>query len=182
MAFTLPHGAEYLERTEVGLPLVVTNNDRITKRRPLALRLLFILVHYTGVTSRKYHGIGRAELIKVIHSINNWKRNEYNYVIAWDGTIVEFAGRFEAIHCATWLQWSSRHWNRESYGVLFLNAVGEPVTRAQLDSFVWMKNVLRWGQQVAQDVRVEPHSFARPTGCPGPSIGGPDALAWMRAA
>lgn len=157
----------YLERTQLGLPLIVHNFDGITKRPVLANRLGLILVHYTGVSSRRYDRVTAATLPKEVQAINRWKRNEYNYVIAQDGTVAEFAGRFRAAHCGPW---SGRSWNDRAYGVLFLNAIGEPITWPQLEAFGWLKNVLRWVQAVQQDVDVQPHSYAKPTGCPGPSI------------
>ncbi len=170
MPVALPHGPSFYERTEVGLPLTVTNMDRITKRPVLANRLELILCHYTGVpvATRQYKFLTLAQKIVIIKSINEWKRNEYNYLIFQDGTIFEFAGRFQAIHCGPWP--IGRSWNNVSYGMLFVNAVEEPITWDQISSFGWLKNVMRWTQQVAQDVEVQPHKWAKPTGCPGDSI------------
>ena len=184
MSLTLPHGPTFYERTDVGLPLTVHNLDGITKRPVLANRLKLILCHYTGVpvNTRRYANVDtQTEIAQVVQSINRWRRNEYNYVLTQSGDIVEFAGRFQGAHCGSWP--IGRQWNPVSYGCLFLNAsdaldankkpipgTGEPITWAQIQSFGWLKNVLRWTQQVAQDVAVEPHSFAKPTGCPGPSV------------
>jgi hypothetical protein len=163
---------QYLLRADVDLPLTVHNFDGVSKRPVLPLRLPYILCHYTGVpvSTRRYAHLGMdalPELIKVVHSINRWRRNEYNYIIAQDGTVVEFAGRFQAAHCGRWPLIGGRTWNDKSYGVLFLNAVEEPPTWPQIEGFVWLKNVLRWVQAVEQDVTVLPHSKAKPTGCPG---------------
>lgn len=180
-------GAMYYERSELGLPLVVTNMDRITARPPLANRLKRILVHYTGVpvTTRRYAFVTTFDQkLSVLRAINNWKRNEYNYMIFQDGTVFEFAGRFQAIHCGPWP--AGRQHNPYSYGVLFVNSsdaevlvagrrqvqkgTGEKLTAAQIQSFAWLKNLLRWTKQVDEFVVVDGHRDAKPTGCPGDLI------------
>lgn len=172
MPVPIPAAGHYYERTELGLPLVVHNLDGITKRPPMALRRRLILCHYTGVPikTRRYADVDtERELVDVVAAINRWKRNEYNYVIAQTGDVVEFAGRFRGAHCGPW---SGTTWNDVAYGVLFLNAVEEPITWPQIAAFGWLKNVLRWTQQVLQTVDVQGHQYAKPTGCPGASIMG----------
>jgi N-acetyl-anhydromuramyl-L-alanine amidase AmpD len=124
-------------RIDLGLPARVTNANRITARRALARNLGMIVVHYTGV-ARSY---ANADLAKSVQSIHRWRANEYNYVIHADGRIAEFAGAYQAAHCA------GR--NATSYGVLFLNGTNDPCTDAQVASFRWLVDVLKWTQAVA---------------------------------
>ena len=162
-----------LERVDVGLPLVVHTSNGITKRPLLRKRIPQILCHYTGVpvSTRRYAKMTIPMLGSTITSIHRWRANEYNYVIPQmlDGKplVVEFAGTFQAAHCGPF---SGKSWNPNSYGVLFLNSVEEPITWSQIEAFGWLKNLLRWVQAVEQNVLVDPHSIAKPTGCPGPSI------------
>jgi N-acetyl-anhydromuramyl-L-alanine amidase AmpD len=143
-------------RTDVGLPARVTNTNRITARRALARNLGMIVVHYTG-NARSY---ASADLAKSVQSIHRWRANEYNYVIHADGRIAEFAGAYQAAHCA------GR--NATSYGVLFLNGVDDPCTDAQVASFRWLVDVLKWTQAVAPGVRIAQHGQVAATACPGP--------------
>jgi N-acetyl-anhydromuramyl-L-alanine amidase AmpD len=143
-------------RTDVGLPARVTNTNRITARRALARNLGMIVVHYTG-NARSY---ATADLAKSVQSIHRWRANEYNYVIHADGRIAEFAGAYQAAHCA------GR--NATSYGVLFLNGVDDPCTDAQVASFRWLVDVLKWTQAVAPGVRIAQHGQVAATACPGP--------------
>jgi N-acetyl-anhydromuramyl-L-alanine amidase AmpD len=94
-----------------------------------------------------------------VQSIHRWRANEYNYVIHADGRIAEFAGAYQAAHCA------GR--NATSYGVLFLNGVDDPCTDAQVVSFRWLVDVLKWTQAVAPGVRIVQHGQVAATACPG---------------
>jgi N-acetyl-anhydromuramyl-L-alanine amidase AmpD len=143
-------------RIDLGLPARVTNTNRITARRALARNLGMIVVHYTG-NARSY---ASADLAKSVQSIHRWRANEYNYVIHADGRIAEFAGAYQAAHCA------GR--NATSYGVLFLNGVDDPCTDAQVASFRWLVDVLKWTQAVAPGVRIAQHGQVAATACPGP--------------
>ena len=142
-------------RIDLGLPARVTNVNRITARRALARNLGMIVVHYTGV-ARSY---ANADLAKSVQSIHRWRANEYNYVIHADGRIAEFAGAYQAAHCA------GR--NATSYGVLFLNGTNDPCTDAQVASFRWLVDVLKWTQAVAPGVRIVQHGQVAATACPG---------------
>jgi N-acetyl-anhydromuramyl-L-alanine amidase AmpD len=144
-----------LSRFDVGLPGRVTNIDRITPRPLRRPRLGMVIAHYTGV-KRSY---ANADLTKTIASIHRWRANEYNYVIHADGRIAEFAGAYQAAHCA------GR--NATSYGVLFLNGVNDPCTDAQVASFRWLVDVLKWTQAVAPGVRIVQHGQVAATACPG---------------
>ena len=144
-----------LTRFDVGLPARVTNIDRLTPRPLLRPRLGMVIAHYTGVR-RSY---ANADLTKTIASIHRWKANEYNYVIHMDGTVAEFAGRHRAAHCA------GR--NDTAYGVLFLNGETDPCTDAQVASFRWLVDVLKWTQAVTADATIVQHGQVARTACPG---------------
>ena len=145
-----------IPRIDVGLPARVTNANRITARPALARNLGMIICHYTGV-NKSY---ANADLAKTIQSINRWRANEYNYVIHMDGRVAEFAGAYRAAHCA------GR--NDTSYGILFLNGVNDPCTDAQVASFRWLVDVLKWVQAVSPGVRIVQHGQVAATSCPGP--------------
>ena len=144
-----------LTRFDVGLPARVTNIDRLTPRPLLRPRLGMVIAHYTGV-NRSY---ATADLTKTIAQIHRWKANEYNYVIHMDGTVAEFAGRHRAAHCA------GR--NDTAYGVLFLNGVPDACTDAQVASFRWLIDVLKWTQAIAADATIVQHGKVARTACPG---------------
>lgn len=145
-----------IPRMDVGLPARVTNANRITARPALARNLGMIICHYTGV-KKSY---ANADLAKTIQGIHRWRANEYNYVIHMDGRIAEFAGAYRAAHCA------GR--NDTSYGILFLNGVDDPCTDAQVASFRWLVDVLKWVQAVSPGVRIVQHGQVAATACPGP--------------
>jgi N-acetyl-anhydromuramyl-L-alanine amidase AmpD len=144
-----------IPRIDLGLPARVTHVNRVTLRPPLARNLGMIVCHYTGV-NRSY---ASADLAKTIQSIHRWRANEYNYIIHMDGRIAEFAGAFQAAHCA------GR--NASSYGILFLNGNNDPCTDAQVASFRWLVDVLRWTQGVATGARIVQHGQVAATACPG---------------
>ena len=144
-----------IPRIDLGLPARVTNINRITPRPALARNLGMIVCHYTGV-KRSY---ATADLAKTVQSIHRWRANEYNYVIHMDGRIAEFAGAFQAAHCA------GR--NATSYGVLMLNGEGDPCTDAQVASFRWLVGVLKWTQAVSNGALIVQHGQVAATSCPG---------------
>jgi hypothetical protein len=144
-----------LSRFDVGLPGRVTNIDRVTPRPLLRPRLGMVIAHYTGV-KRSY---ANADLTKTIASIHRWKANEYNYVIHMDGRIAEFAGRHRAAHCAGK--------NATAYGVLFLNGETDPCTDAQVASFRWLIDVLKWTQAITPTAEIFQHGQVAATACPG---------------
>jgi hypothetical protein len=51
--------------------------------------------------------------------------------------------------------------------VLFLNGVDDPCTDAQVASFRWLVDVLKWTQAVAPGVRIVQHGQVAATACPG---------------
>lgn len=144
-----------IPRTELGLPPRVTNVDRVTSRPRLARNLNQTIIHYTGV-NRRYKN---ADLAQSVQAIHRWRANEYNYVIHQDGRVAEFAGEFQAAHC--------KGRNQSAYGVLFLNGIGEPATDAQVASFRWLMDVLRWVGAVSPNVWIVPHKWVAATSCPG---------------
>ena len=144
-----------LTRFDVGLPARVTNIDRITPRPLLRPRLGMVIAHYTGV-NRSY---ANADLTKTIASIHRWKANEYNYVLHMDGRIAEFAGRHRAAHAAKF--------NDQAYGILFLNGETDPCTDAQVVSFRWLIDVLKWTQAITPTAQIVQHGQVAATACPG---------------
>ena len=144
-----------LSRFDVGLPARVTNIDRITARPLLRPGLDMVIAHYTGV-NKSY---ANADLTKTIASIHRWKANEYNFVIHMDGRIAEFAGRHRAAHCA------GR--NDTAYGILFLNGVPDACTDAQVASFRWLIDVLKWTQAITPTATILQHGQVAKTACPG---------------
>lgn len=146
-----------IPRHEIGLPARVTNINRITLRPLLQPLLGLILCHYTG-NKRRYHGLSQAEVEAVIKSVHRWKANEYNYVIDWAGRVYEFAGPYQAAHASGY--------NATSYGVLFLNGVGEEMTHAQLCSFHFLFGMLMMSRQVQIKPWVLGHQEVAPTRCP----------------
>jgi hypothetical protein len=149
-------------RTEIGLPAVVRSSNG-TPRPPLDHEPI-ITVHYTGVSSRGYTGADvAAEVRRIQRVFGSTKPFEYNYVIgqANDDAIYEFAGTYQAAHSAGE--------NHQSFGVLFLNAVGEPFNCVQINKFRWLRDVLIWVGELAVNPQQLPHNEmhnAR-TACPG---------------
>ena len=148
-----------IPRQATGLGARVVKFDRITSRPRLARALGLIVLHHTGVSSRRYHGLTQAEVMAVIRMIDRLKPGEYNYVIDWAGRIYEFAGEYEGAHC--------KGYNDRAYGVLFLNAVGEPCTDAQVTSYRWLRGCLQWVGAVTPTAWQVPHQWIAPTACPG---------------
>ena len=144
-----------IPRTELGLPARVTGINRITPRPPLARHLGMVIVHHTGA-NRSY---ATADLARSVQSINRWRANEYSYVIHADGRIAEFAGAFQAAHCV------GR--NASAYGVLFLNGTTDPCTDAQVASFRWLVDLLKWVQAISPNAVVVQHGKVAATACPG---------------
>jgi len=147
-----------ISRADTGLPARVTTFNRITLRKLLAPARGLIVAHYTGV-HRSYHGLTQVEVQAVIRGIHRWKANEYNYVIDWAGRIYEFSGEHVAAHAAGF--------NTTGYGVLFLNAVGEPMTNEQMYSFHGLFGMLLWTGRVNATPFVVGHQEIAPTACPG---------------
>lgn len=146
-----------IPRHEIGLPARVTSFNHITLRPLLRRGLGLIVCHYTGA-KRRYHGLSQAEVHATIKSIHRWKANEYNYVIDWAGRVYEFAGDRRAAHAAGF--------NDTSYGVLFLNGVGEEMTVEQLYAFHFLFGMLLMSRQVQLNPWVVGHEEIAPTLCP----------------
>lgn len=148
----------YKYRTDVGLPAKVYKLDGKSLRKKLPPKLNLIVVHYTGMD----RSFGKDDPAYWVRQIHKYKANEYNYVIAQDGTVIEFAGQYEAIHCA--------NYNDKSYGILMLNGTKEPLTDAQIAAFAWLRNLLHWTHQTTPSPVVKPHKDLRATACPGQLI------------
>ena len=144
-----------IPRTQLGLPARVTNIDHVTTRRMLQQPVGLIVCHYTGV-ARSYR---TADLGASVRSIHRWRANEYNYVLHMNGDIGEFAGHHQAAH--------AKGFNDRSYGVLFLNGVPDECTDAQVESFRWLVDVLRWVKAVVPTPMIAPHQYVGKTACPG---------------
>ncbi len=153
-----------LKRTEYGLPAEVLSSNGTTPRPPLALPVRYLTYHYTGVSSRTYKDAVVGEVIRGIHY--NWMANEYNYVIGQqdDGLVYEFAGLYRGAH--------SGGENSVAIGVLFLNAVGEPLTDAQVDKFLWLRAHLEEIGAIPAGLVPTPHTEmpGAETPCPGDVI------------
>ncbi|MEY2580530.1 MAG: peptidoglycan recognition protein [Ilumatobacteraceae bacterium] len=84
---------------------------------------------------------------------------EYNYLIGLGGNVYEQAGGFMAAHCL--------NFNKQSYGVLFMNGIGVEPTDAQVEAFQWLVNTLHAFGSLAVDAEIVPHYHYRSTACPG---------------
>jgi hypothetical protein len=144
-----------LPRTAVGLSARVTGFNQITERPLLQRELGLVICHHTG-NKGTYHG---KDVAKSIRAINRWKPSEYNYVIALDGTIVEFAGAHVGAHC------TGR--NSTSYGILFLNSVNDACTDAQVESYRWLIGCLKWTKAISPGAWQVQHGQVAATACPG---------------
>jgi hypothetical protein len=76
-----------------------------------------------------------------------------------DGRIAEFAGRHRAAHAAKY--------NDQAYGILFLNGESDACTDAQVASFRWLIDVLKWTQAVTPTAKIVQHGQVAATACPG---------------
>jgi hypothetical protein len=151
----------WLSRTDVGLPRIVYNNDGVTPRRPLRPLNGLVVVHYTGMALDFAAG-ARAWVPKIESAAKRLgKSNEYNYVIDEYGTIADYAGVFQGAHCRG---------HNDAYGVLFLNAIGDPLTDAQVDSFRFWLSTLKAFGFIAPGAWVLPHRTLAATACPGDRI------------
>jgi hypothetical protein len=152
-------------RKEIGLPETVRSSDD-TPRPPLSNER-WVTYHYTGVSSRSYNTADvAAEVRRIQAEFSSTKPFEYNYVIgqADDDAIYEFAGTFQAAH--------SGGENADSFGVLFLNAVGEPLTPAQIKKAQWLRDVLIFTGALRAQPEQRPHQLmpGAATACPGDLI------------
>lgn len=147
---------EIISRTAIGLSPTVKNFNRITKRPALKAALGGIVCHYTGVKAV----YGSRDTPTEIRKIDRWKPNEYNYVIDTKGMIYEFAGQYQAAH--------AKGYNHSTYGVLFLNGVGEACTDAQITAFRWLRDVLVFVGAVVPNPWILQHGQIAATACPGP--------------
>lgn len=152
-------------RTEIGLPETVTNANG-TPRPPL-FNERWVTFHYTGVSSRGYATADvAAEVLRIQQVFSATKPFEYNYVIGQtdDESIYEFAGTFQAAHSAGE--------NADSFGILFLNAVGEPLTATQIAKAQWLRDVLIFVGSLQVNPDQRPHRWMpdAATACPGDII------------
>jgi hypothetical protein len=155
-------------RTEIGLPAVVTGSDGVTRRQALSNER-WLTFHYTGVSSRGYKEADVArEVLRIQEVFHKTKPFEYNYVIGQreDALIYEFAGKFAAAHSAGE--------NNDSFGLLFLNAVNEPLTPTQIRKAQWLRDVLIYDGSLSRNVEQLPHREmpGAATACPGEHIMG----------
>lgn len=152
-------------RTEIGLPDFVASSNG-TPRPPLANER-WVTFHYTGVSSRGYTTADVAtEVLRIQEVFSSTKPFEYNYVIGQteDSAIYEFAGKFQAAHSAGE--------NADSFGILFLNAVGEPLTATQIAKAQWLRDVLIFVGSLQVNPDQRPHRWmpGAATACPGDII------------
>ena len=148
-------------RTEIGLPAVVTSSTG-TPRPPLANEP-WITAHYTGVNTVYSGRDVPAQILHIQRIFSSTKPFEYNYVIGQtdDNLVYEFAGKFRAAH--------SGGENSDSFGVLFLNGVSEPITDVQQDKWRWLRDVLIADGSLRTDVMQRKHKEmpGAATACPG---------------
>lgn len=151
-------------RTEYGLPAVVKNSDG--SLRPPLYNEKWMTAHYTG-NNVDYTNKDVEAVIRQIQAIfGKSKPFEYNYAIGQqnDDEIHEFAGTFQAAHSAGE--------NLDSFGVLFLLGVGEPLTELMINKWRWLREVLIYTGRLKPDVVQLPH-YLMPdakTQCPGPVV------------
>lgn len=159
MSFTI------LTREQIGLPPVVVGSTGVP--RPPLDNETFVTFHYTGVSSRKYREADvAAEVRRIQAAFSATKPFEYNYVIGQreDTKIYEFAGTYVAAHSAGE--------NSDSFGILFLNAVGEPLTDTQVRKAQWLRDVLIYTHMLRPQPEQRPHQWmpGAATACPGDAI------------
>lgn len=152
-------------RTEIGLPSRVLSSSGTPRARLHNER--WVTYHYTGVSSRSYNNADVAAEIRRIQAVfANTKPFEYNYVIGQpeDDAVYEMAGLFQAAH--------SGGENSQSFGILFLNAVDEPLTPTQIKKAQWLRDALIFqGSLRAQpEQRAHRHMPGAATACPGELI------------
>ena len=156
MSYTL------ITRTEIGLPSRVLSSSG--KQRPRLHNEQWVTYHYTGVSSRNYKTADVAEEIRRIQQVfATTKPFEYNYVIGQneDDLVYEMAGLFQAAH--------SGGENGQSFGFLFLNAVGEPLTATQIKKAQWLRDALIFQGSLRSQPEQRPHQLmpGAATACPG---------------
>lgn len=141
-------------RAEIGIAEPPKN------RYKLPLGTKSVLVHYTG--SPGYNDptkdVQYAKLVAK-YGKSAGKPYEYNYFIGLGGTIFESAGGYMAAHCL--------NFNKQSYGVLFMNGVGVVPTAEQINAWHWLVDVLKAFGSISQDAEIVPHYHYRSTACPG---------------
>ena len=152
-------------RTEIGLPARVLSSSGTP--RPRLHNARWVTYHYTGVSSRGYKTADVAAEIRRIQQVfASTKPFEYNYVIGQneDDLVYEMAGLFQAAH--------SGGENSESFGVLFLNAVGEPLTPTQIKKAQWLRDALIFQGSLRAQPEQRPHQLmpGAATACPGDLI------------
>ena len=154
-------------REEIGLPTKVLSSDGWP--RPALFNERWVTFHYTGVSSRGYTSAAvAAEVLRIQAVFEDTKPFEYNYVIgqADDDSIYEFAGLFQAAH--------SGGENSESFGILFLNAINEPLTAKQIAKAQWLRDLLIYTGALRAQPEQRPHRWMpdAETACPGDLIMG----------
>lgn len=139
--------------------------------RPKLRREDTITAHYTG-TSSNWSDTG--DTFDEIRAIQRYAASagrygtgwEYGYVIHQDDDdlVHEYAGDYVAYH-------SSGN-NHVAVGVLFLNAIQDPLTDRQIDKFRWLKARLIDQGVLVADANVVPHRHmpGANTDCPGQLI------------
>lgn len=151
-------------RTEIGLPNLVTSANGAP--RPPLWNEQYVTYHYTGVTRSYATSDVPQEILRIQRTFSNTKPFEYNYVIGQteDDNVYEYAGLFMAAH--------SSGENADSFGILFLNSVNEPLTPRQIRKAQWLVSVLRYTGHLRAQVDQRPHRWmpGAATACPGEFI------------
>lgn len=157
----LPEPDRIVSRLDRGVTPVVHRFGGILKRPRLARGLGLVVMHHTGVPvkTRTYRPLTLDQVLDVAKAIDRWKLNEYNYLIDWQGNIIESAGEYQGAHTAGY--------NDRAYGVLFLNANEEAVSNRQVIGFRWLVGCLKWAGAINLTPYIVGHGTVGNTGCPG---------------
>lgn len=156
--------------------LIGTPEPPATRSKPGAVR--YLLGHFTGVglplTSR-YRSAADADVIADARTVAQFGISsnrpwEYNWIIGLNGWVFVQAGEYLSAHCL--------NFNAQSKAVLFLNAIGVPLTPAQIDAFRELRHDLVLRGELHPDHHADPHYMYRTTGCPGAEIATPPGSKW----
>jgi hypothetical protein len=158
-------------RSDLGIPEPPNTREKLWQETVL-------LAHYTGVgypVTSRYRSADPVECKRDAQSVANFGAQsartwEYSYMITLDGSIWEQGGEFVAAHC--------KNFNNKSGAVLFVNAIGVPLTDAQIASWWWLRDQMVSKVILASSHVAAPHYRYRSTGCPGSHIAEAPGAKW----
>jgi hypothetical protein len=152
----------YVERGEVWPGQLPTSSGG-SFRPILNLRRPYLTCHYTGAGIWADFGDTIPESRSIqLYAVSAKKPWEYNFIVDTEGTVVEYAGFYQAAH--------SEGENALAIGVLWLLGPGEQPTPKQVLAFRQLRWWLVQGEWLAPDHRPTPHKDmpGAATVCPGP--------------